>query len=92
MKITTNSILISFGIIAFTVMACLPISIFAMPLIGPEQPSQADYAATLQVIVAQTMAAQTQTAPSPTPTLFIPTITPASPTKTPVPTAVSYCD
>jgi len=92
MKITTNSILIFFGIIGFTVMACLPITIFAMPLIGPAQPSQADYAATLQVIVAQTMAAETQAAPSPTPTLYIPGVTPAAPTKTPVPTAASFCD
>ena len=92
MKITTNQILIFFGIIAFAIMACLPISIFAMPLIGPSQPSQADYAATLQVVVQQTMAAQTQNAPQPTPTLYIPTATPVPATKTPVPTAVSYCD
>jgi len=92
MKITTNQILIFFGIIAFAIMACLPISLFAMPLIGPSQPSQADYAATLQVIVAQTMAAQKQSAITPTPTLFIPSVTPAAPTRTPVPTAVSYCD
>src|SRR5215207_3100667 len=92
MKITTNSILIFFGIIAFAIMACLPISIFAMPLIAPNQPSQVDSAATLQVIVAQTMAAATQNAPSPTPTLFLPSATPAPATKTPVPTAVTYCD
>jgi hypothetical protein len=92
MKVTTNQILILFGIIALAVMACLPISIFAMPLIGASQPSQADYAATLQVVVAQTMAAQTQNAPMPTPTLYIPQSTPVPPTKTPLPTAVSYCD
>jgi len=92
MKITTNQILIFFGIIAFAIMACLPISIFAMPLIGPNQPSQADYAATLQVAVGQTMAAATQNAPLATPTLSIPTRTPPSATNTPVPTAVSYCD
>lgn len=92
MKITTNSILIFFGIIALAIMACLPISIFAMPLIGPNQPSQVDSAATLQVIVAQTMAAATQNAPSPTPTLFLPSATPAPATKTPIPSAVTYCD
>jgi hypothetical protein len=92
MKITTNQILIIFGIIAFAIMACLPISIFAMPLLGPSQPSQLDYAATMQAIVQQTMAAQTQQAPLATPTLSIPTATPVPPTKTPVPTAVSYCD
>ena len=92
MKITTNQILILFGIIALAIMACLPISIFAMPLIGPDQPSQADSVATLQVMVAQTMAAQTQNAPSPTPTLFLSTPVPARPTNTPVATAVFYCD
>lgn len=92
MKITTNQILIFFGVIAFAIMACLPISIFAMPLIGPSQPSQLDYAATMQVIVAQTMAAATQNAPVPTSTLYIASPTPAPATKTPVPTAVSYCD
>src|SRR5215216_484859 len=88
MKITTNQILIFFGIIAFTIMACLPITLFAMPLIGPGQPSQVDYASTLDVVVAQTVAA----APSPTATLYIPNATPVPPTKTPVPTAASYCD
>jgi hypothetical protein len=101
MKITTNSILVLFGIIAFAIVACLPITIFAMPLIRQGQPSQADSAATLQVIVAQTMAAMTQNAPSPTPTLFIPGATPVPATSTSVPptkappptsTAVTYCD
>ncbi len=92
MKITTNSILIFFGIIALAIMACLPVSIFAMPLIGQNQPSDVDSAATLQVIVAQTLAATTQNAPSPTPTLFLPSVTPVPATRTPVPTAISYCD
>ena len=92
MKITTNSILIFFGIIAFAIMACLPITIFAMPLIGQDQPSQPDSAATLQAIVSQTMVAMTQSAPTATPTLFLPSATPVPPTKTAVPTAITYCD
>ena len=94
MKITTNSILIFFGIIAFAIMACLPISIFAMPMIGQNQASDVDTAATLQVIVAQTMAAATQNAPSPTPTLYLPSATPIQATSTPRPaaTAATYCD
>lgn len=99
MKITTNSILVFFGIVGFAIMACLPISIFAMPLIGPNQPADVDSAATLQVIVAQTLAATTQIAPSPTPTLSLPgyTAVPATntsvpATRTPLPTAVTYCD
>jgi hypothetical protein len=93
MKITTNQILILFGVIALAIMACLPISIFAMPLIGLSQPdpSKFDSAATLQAMVAQTMTAQAPHA-SPTPTLFLSTPVPAHPTNTPVPTAVSYCD
>lgn len=101
MKITTNQILILFGIIALAIMACLPISIFAMPWLGFNQPSQVNTAATLQAMVQQTVVASTLNAPSPTPTLYIPpaTVVPATSTaipatKTPLPTstAVTYCD
>jgi hypothetical protein len=100
MKITTNSILLFFGIIGFTIMACLPISLFAMPLLGPKVPSEVDSAATLQAIVTQTMAASTQNAASPTPTLYFPISTAVPATSTSVPptrvpptaTAVTYCD
>ena len=40
MKVTTNQILILFGIIALAIMACLPVSIFAMPLLEQGQPSR----------------------------------------------------
>lgn len=99
MKITTNKILILFGIIALAIMACLPVTIFAMPLIRQDQPSQDDTAATLQAIVSQTMVALTQSAPTQTPipasaTPLPATNTPVPPTNTPLPTAtaVSYCD
>jgi len=94
MKVTTNQILVLFAIVALAVVACLPITIFAMPLIGQERPSQADSAATLQAVVSQTMISMTQNAPSPTPTLFLPSATPVSVTNTPLPTAtaVTYCD
>jgi hypothetical protein len=95
MKVTTNKILILFGIIALAIMACLPVSIFAMPLLNSGRPSQADSAATLQAIVQQTMIAMTQNAPSPTPTLYVqPSATPVPATSTPLPTAtvVRYCD
>lgn len=99
MKVTTNQILVLFGLIALTIIACLPVTLFAMPLIESGQPSQIDSAATLQVIVAQTLAAS-QNAPSPTPTLYFPVNTPIPATNTPVPptrvpatsTAVTYCD
>jgi hypothetical protein len=96
MKVSTNQILI-----AFAIMACLPITIFAMPLIGQEQPTQVDSSATLQAMVEQTMVAMTQNAPSPTPTLSLPTATAIPATSTSVPatntppataTAVTYCD
>jgi hypothetical protein len=95
MKVTTNKILIVFGIIALALMACLPVSIFAMPLLQGGQPSQAESQATLQAIVSQTMIAMTQNAPSPTATLYVsPSATPVPATSTPVPTAtaVRYCD
>jgi len=97
MKVTTNRILILFGIIALAMMACLPVSIIAMPLFQQGQPSQDDAAATLQAMVSQTMVAMTQNAPSPTPTLYINvpvTSTPVPATRTPLPTAtaVTYCD
>lgn len=98
MKLTTNSILILSGILAFTIMACFPMTLLAMPLLKPEQPASDDPAATLQVIVEQTVQAMTQNAPTQTP--IPPTATPLPPTSTPVPTntplptptAVSYCD
>lgn len=95
MKVTTNKILVFFGVIALVIMACLPVSIFALPLLEQGQPSQADSAATLQAIISQTMVAMTQNAPSATPTLYVPaTNTPIPATSTPFPTAtaVTYCD
>jgi hypothetical protein len=97
MKVTTNQILILFGIIALAIMACLPVSIFAMPLLEQGQPSRDDSAATLQAMISQTMVAMTQNAPSPTPTLSVSVpaaSTPVPATRTPLPTstAVTYCD
>ena len=98
MKITTNSILIMFGIIALVMVACLPIAVFASPLLRQDQPAQVDSAATVQAMVTQTIVAMTQNAPTQTPipataTSVPPTNTPV-PTNTPLPTAtaVSYCD
>lgn len=92
MKITTNSILILFGVIALVLMACLPITILTAPLLQPVHTQPVDTNATLQAIVSQTMIAMTQHAPTQTP--VPPTTTPVPPTNTPLPTAttVSYCD
>jgi hypothetical protein len=88
MKINTNSILILFGVIAFAIMACFPVTLIAMPLLQPSQPDSNDSIATVQAIVTQTMAAAAQN----TPTSIPATATPIPATSTPVATAVSYCD
>ena len=95
MKLTTNSILIIFGIIAFAIMACFPVTLIAMPLLQPSQPNSVDSMATIQAIVTQTMSAATQNAPTPIPATATPvpsTSTPVRPTNTAIPTAVAYCD
>ncbi|MBL8063347.1 MAG: hypothetical protein JNK32_10030 [Anaerolineales bacterium] len=97
MKLTTNTILIIFGILALCVLALYPISVFAMPLLQAEQ-TQPDPQATVQAMVTQTMIAMTlnaptQTPPPPTATAVPVTNTPV-PTSTALPTAtpVIYCD
>ena len=80
MKLTTNSILIVFGIIALAIMACFPVTLIAMPLLQPAQPDSVESMATIQAIVTQTMYAATQNAPTSIPA----TATPAPPTSTPV--------
>ena len=90
MKLTTNSILILFGIFAFAIMACFPVTLMAMPLLQPSHPNSNDAAATIQAVVTQTMGAVTPSAPTATP--LPATATPVPATNTPVPTAVSYCD
>lgn len=92
MKLTTNSILILFGMIAFAIMACLPVTLIAMPLLQPAQPNANDSIATVQAIVTQTMYAATQNAPTQVTVPATATSTPIRPTNTPLPTAVAYCD
>lgn len=98
MKITTNTILILFGIIALVMVACLPLAVLAAPLLQQDQPAPVDSAATVQAMVTQTIVAMTQNAPTQTPIPATATSVPATntpvPTNTPLPTAttVSYCD
>jgi Ig-like domain from next to BRCA1 gene len=91
MKITTNSILILFGLIGLMMVACLPVAMLASPLFRPSQPTPNSFA-TLQAIVTQTMMAMPTSVPA-TATPLPPTSAPVL-TNTPVPTAtaVSYCD
>ena len=91
MKLSTNTILIIFGILALGVMALFPISIVAAQVLRPQSP--ADPQATVQAMVTQTvmaltLAAPTQTPIPPTPIVVQVTNTPVPPTATPV----SYCD
>jgi len=98
MKITTNSILILFGVIGLVMVACLPIVVFASPLLGQNQPAPIDAAATVQAMVTQTIVALTQNAPMqtsiPATATSIPSTNTPLPTNTALPTAtaVSYCD
>ncbi len=96
MKLSTNTILIIFGILALGTMALFPISLVAAQVLNP-QPAT-DPQATVQAMVTQTMLALTANAPTqtplpPTPIIIQVTNTPA-PTSTPVPAAtqVAYCD
>ena len=95
MKLNTNSILILFGILAFAIMACFPVTLMAMPLLQPGQSTSNDTIATVQAAVTQTLVAMTQTAPTSVPVTATPipaTSTAVPATNTAVPTAVSYCD
>ena len=94
MKLSTNSILIIFGILALGMMAIFPITLVAAQVLNP-QPDK-DPQATVQAMVTQTMLALTLNAPTqtplpPTPIIVQITNTPV-PTSTALPTAVSYCD
>ncbi|MCE9645826.1 MAG: hypothetical protein K8S20_07490 [Chloroflexi bacterium] len=94
MKISTNSLLILFGILTLGMMAILPIGIVAAQVLNPRPP--ADPQATVQAMVTQTMLALTLNAPTQTPLPSTPvagqvTNTPL-PTSTVLPAPASYCD
>lgn len=65
MKLTTNTILIIFAVMALCVLALIPIGVFAMPLIVSSQSQPVDAQATVQAMVTQTVVALTyQNAPA----------------------------
>lgn len=92
MKISTQIILVLLGAVVLALVACLPLTMFSLPLFGLQQSPKPDAAATMQAIVSQTVVAMTQNAPTATATQDSPTPTPVAPTNTPLPTVVSYCD
>jgi hypothetical protein len=96
MKSSTQITLIVLASVVLALVACLPLFMFATPLLRSDPAPTPDTFATVQAMVTQTVAAQTQYAPTSTPvspTAIPPTSTPL-PTNTPLPTAttVSYCD
>jgi hypothetical protein len=97
MKLTTNSILIIFGTLAMMLLACVPITILAVPLVSRSQTRPVDSVATVQAmatqtVVALTLTAPTQAPPTPTPLPLTPTVVPPTNTAVPTSTPVSYCD
>jgi len=102
MKSSTQMTLIVLGTVVLMLVVCLPVTMLTLPLIRSEQTPAPDTFATIQAMVTQTVAAQTQYAPTqtPVPPTSIPTSTPVPatntpiPTNTPLPTATqaSYCD
>ena len=90
MKESTQIVLVLVGCLMMALVACLPITMFSLPLFEPVQSPAPDASATVQAIVNQTLVAMTPTAPSPTPVSPTPTL--AAPTPTSSPTPVSYCD
>ena len=93
MKLSTNTILIIFGILALGMMAMFPISIVAAQVLGlqPDRNPQTD----VEAMVTQTMMALTLNAPTQTPVPPTPTMTNTpTPTATsqPAATQVTYCD
>jgi hypothetical protein len=90
MKLTTNTILIILGLLALMIMACIPMTLLALPVITSNQIFAVEPTATIPVMVPPTVIPATNTA-VPTSTL---TPTAIPPTTTPVPTAtqITYCD
>lgn len=96
MKSSTQLTLIIAAVIILALVACLPITMLTLPLLNSEQTPTPDTFATIQAMVTQTVAAQTQYAPTqtPLPPTAIPTSTSVPATNTPLPTAtaITYCD
>ncbi len=95
MKLSTNTILIIFGILALGIMALFPITLVAAQMIGArpaENPQATVQAMVTQTMIAMTLNAPTQTPPPPTPIIVQITNTPAPTSTTAAPTATAYCD
>jgi hypothetical protein len=95
MKLTTNNLIIIFGILGLCVLAMFPISVMAMPMFQRQpapDPQATVNAMVTQTTIAMTLNAPTQTPPPPTATLAPVTNTPAPTVTSVLPTAVTYCD
>lgn len=94
MKLTTNNIIVIFGVLVLCMLALIPFSVFAMPMLQADRAeSKPDAFATINAIVTQTTIAMTLNAPTQTPVPATATPAPATNTAVP-PTAapVTYCD
>ena len=91
MKLTTNKILLIFGVLALMLLACIPLTLFAAPFIVS---GRAEEANSLPTIQAQFTSTPVPTLPAPLPTVLPPTVVVVTPTNVPIPTAtqVTYCD
>jgi len=106
MKLTTNSILIIFGILALMLLACIPITLLSLPLISARETPAVDSLATIQAVLTATAIAPTSVTPTAVPPTATPlpataTATSVPSTSTPLPSAtpviptatpLTYCD
>jgi hypothetical protein len=93
MKLTTNNLIVIFGILALCMLAVFPIGVLAFQSSQPKADPQATVQAMVtQTVISMTQNAPTQTPPPPTPTLDPATNTPVPTATSPAPTAVTYCD
>jgi hypothetical protein len=93
MKLTTNNLIVIFGILALCMLAVFPIGVLAFQSSQPKADPQATVNAMVtQTVISMTQNAPTQTPPPPTPTLDPATNTPVPTATSPAPTAVTYCD
>lgn len=92
MKLTTNSILIIFGILALMLLACVPLTLLAAPIIVSRQSSPANFPPTVQVNYPPATSQPALPVPVATPQPPVPTAVPTVSAPLPTATPVTYCD
>ncbi|HEY3313019.1 MAG TPA: NBR1-Ig-like domain-containing protein [Anaerolineales bacterium] len=92
MKLTTNTILIIFGILAILVMSCAALAFMALPLVKASRGPAADFPPTAQVMLTPVTVPPTMPVPVQTQAPAIPTPIPPASTAIPTATVITYCD